>query len=1222
MSFIVSWCLRNKSVVFLATFLLIGSGLFASTRLNQELLPDIDFPVILVSTPVPGAGPDVVDEQVSQPIEGLVSGAGGIENIQTTSSRGFSVVEIEFGLDVDTEDAESEVQSALEKVSLPSQAAEPEVIRQSASEFPILNVSLAAENGDLADLTEYTRDEVIPLLDDVEGIGRVELVGGAEDQIRVDLDPEELEQARLPAAAVVGSISGANANAPVGSVEVNGLSTPVRVESEIGSAEALKDLPVGGAGVGGGGATAGGDPKGASGGTPKGSPKGALKAGSGGGPTPEALGGAQGGGSSRPVLLGDVAEVREFEADIAGISRTNGQPSLGLNIAKEADANTVEVAEGIEAALDEVRGDLGEEQVLIVFNSAEDVEESVSGIVQEGIIGALLAVLIIYAFLRSLRATLVTAVSLPTSVLAALLFSWGYDLTLNILTLAGLTIAVGRVVDDAIVVLENSYRYVQAGYDPEEAALKGTTEVASPITSSTLTSIAVFLPLGVVGGVVSKFFVPLSLTVALALLASLIVAVTIIPVLVSVFIKRVGPRKLLQEEESSRGQPPEDWPGDLPVAAWKAPHQESPPGESPELAIRRGSTWEQGLGTTRPDEADQPSDQEPSAEPHPVDTVSRRNEDTGPRPWEPPALGFFIIVVASVVAAGFAGVLRDILGGVSDAFSEIDYGSPALLGLLAGALGILVGLGIAALTIRVPRWTSPRGGEGGEGSLVRLYTPSLRWSLRHRAVVLLLAFLVFAGGLAAIPLLAVNFIPPGEERLLLANVELANGIGLEQASDELRPFEELLEDDPGVESYQISIGGEDNLSPDAPIRTSNQAQMFITVGEEESVSDTFERVGEGGRDLYGEDGFRVQVVQNGPPQGALEVTITGGSEEELEAAAEQIIEEISDIDGLSNLESDITGGTPEVAVRIDPEEAAGAGLSPAQVSATLGTLIGEGNRTTIGETPVAVGVAKDVVDSLEEVEDLPVGIGATVGDVAEVEEVEAPSAVRRADGERAVTVRGRITTQDTNAVSTEAQERIDGLELPNRVTATAGGESEDIQESFYNLFFSIIVALVLVYLILVIFFGSLAVPLVILLAVPLTTAGAFGALLLTNTALSLPALLGILLLIGIVVSNAILLVDFATKARGRYENADDAIVEAGRARLRPILMTALATIFALLPLALGLAGGGSLLISSSLALTVIGGLLTSTFLTLLVVPVGYSLLEDARRRRKKGKSVR
>jgi HAE1 family hydrophobic/amphiphilic exporter-1 len=1208
---IVSWCLKNKSVVFLATLLLIGSGVFATTRLNQELLPDVDFPVILISTPVPGAGPDVVDEQVSQPVEGAVTGVPGIESIQTTSSQGFSVVALEFGLDVDTEEAETEIQAALEGVTLPPQAVEPEVIRQSASEFPILNVSLAAEDGDLAALTSYTRDEVIPLLEDVEGVGRVELVGGAEDQIRVDLDPEALEENGLPAAAVVGAIGGANANAPVGTVEVEGLSTPVRVASELDSVQALENLLVGASGaagpppgvIGGASASAGGSPGAGPGGSPGGSPGG----GSPGGPPPSGLAGGSlpgtsGGAAPEPVLLGDVADVRAVEAEISGVSRTDGEPSLGINVTKEQDANTVEVAEGVEEQLDEVRDEVGEEQVFIVFNSATDVEESVSGIVQEGLIGAVLAIVIIFAFLGSLRATLVTAVSLPTSVLAALLFSWGYDLTLNILTLAGLTIAVGRVVDDAIVVLENSYRYVQAGYNPEEASLKGTTEVASAITSSTLTTSAVFLPLGLVGGIISKFFVPLSLTVALALLASLIVSVTIIPVLVSVFIKRKTTRSYPVEETPSGGEA-EPAPEESPSAYRRERRAGAP---SSVFARREADRGYPNSGERR----------EAMAEPAKFGGSKKSGNGRG--------LGFWVLVGFGVflvgVLGGMAGIVVAALTGVVDA----DVGSPNEIGtplVIAAALAIAVILGLASYLARTTRRggedDEDRGGRGEEeGFLVSLYTPALLWSLRHRLAVLLLAFLVFAGGLAAIPFLAVSFFPPGEERLLLADVELERGIALEQAGEELKPFEDALADDPAVESFQLSVGGEDNLSADSPIRANNQAQAFITVAEDESVPNTLERIGGKGRELYGEDDFQAQVVQNGPPQGALEVTVTGGTEEELQEASDQITQEISDIDGLTNLESDATGGAPEVAVEVDPESAAATGLSPAQVSGTLATLIGEGSRVNIADAPVDVGVPRERVDSLDEVRGLPVGPGVSLEDVAAVEEVEAPSAVSRSDGDRAVTVSGRITAQDTSAVSTEAQERIDGLDLQGEVTATSGGESEDIQESFYNLFLSIIVALVLVYLLLVVFFGSLAIPIVILLAVPLTTAGAFGTLLLTGTALSLPALLGILLLIGIVVSNAILLIDFATKARGRHEDAEGAVIEAGRARLRPILMTALATISALLPLALGLAGGGSQLISSSLALTVIGGLATSTFLTLLVVPVGYSLLEDFRGRRK------
>jgi HAE1 family hydrophobic/amphiphilic exporter-1 len=1157
---IVRWCLGNKSVVILATLLLIGSGAYATTQLNQELLPDISFPIITISTPVAGAGPDLVDEQVTQPVEDAIDGVQGIQSVRSTSSEGFSVVLVEFDLDQDTEEAESDLQAALDGVSLPSQAEDPEVESQSASQFPILSLSLAAEDGDLADLTEYAEDDVVPSLEEVDGVSSVDLIGGAEKQIKVDLNPRKLKETDLTTDAVVRAISGAEVDAPVGNVSVDGRETPVSATSDLGGIKALEDLPVG---VEGGttaptGATSGaptGAPAAASGSIPGGAapaaagasaPPGGTLAGAPTGSTPTGATAPPGGAAEapEPVLLGDVAEVREVGSDLSGISRTNGEPSLGLDVIKETDANTVEVAADVEKVLDDVREEIGRDQVVVVLNSATDVEESVNGLVEEALVGAVLAILVIFAFLRSLRATLVTAVSLPTSVLAALLFSWADNLTLNIITLAGLTIAVGRVVDDAIVVLENSYRYVQRGYEPEEAALKGTTEVASAITSSTLTTTAVFAPLALVGGIVSKFFVPLSLTVALALFASLVVAVTIVPVLVSIFIKH----RATDED----------------------------PGEAPAAGRRLGSGARFLIGV----------------------------------------VVFLSASAVALVVASSAGVLGDAPGLPPGFVSGVDGIVSGVGAVLLGVIAVGTALLLVGLVVLVARVGRRSGGES-EGLLLRIYTPLLRWSLRHRLVVLLLALLAFAGGLGLVRFLPVTFFPPSEERLLIADVELPAGTALEQTSDEVRPFENFLEKDGTIKSYQVSIGGEDTTDPESPVRPGNRAQAFINVEENADVRRTLDRVDRAGDDLYGEN-FQVQVLQNGPPQGGLEAVLTGGSKRELARAADIVTQKFRNLDDVNNVESDLSGGNPEVEVSVDPKKAAKAGLSPVLVSTSLGSLLGGSPVTTLGDAPVVVGVPESSADSLDEVRGLPVGSGTTVGDVAEVAEVDSPAAVSRVDGQRAVTVTAQITSADTQTVSTNAQNVLADVALPGNVAAQVGGENEDIDESFRNLFLSIIVALVLVFLILVVFFGSLRIPLVILLAVPLTTVGAFGALFLTNTAISVPSLLGILLLIGIVVSNAILLVDFATRAQDHYETTDEAILEAGRARLRPILMTAFATIFALLPLALGLSGGGNGLISSSLAITVVGGLATSTLLTLLVVPVGYSLLKGGRRRKSKG----
>ncbi|MDP9455769.1 MAG: efflux RND transporter permease subunit, partial [Actinomycetota bacterium] len=645
--------------------------------------------------------------------------------------------------------------------------------------------------------------------------------------------------------------------------------------------------------------------------------------------------------------------------------------------------------------------------------------------------------------------------------------------------------------------------------------------------------------------------------------------------------------------------------------------------------IRRGGPREAARRHDAPSTGDFSNEDAPDA--RPGSRRARRAERRGGGGILRVLVGGLVLLLASAVAfviAARAGLLDGVPGvptGLLDAATGLDLGSPVVID---AALGALVLLGIVLLAVRASRRSSerPSGGEE-DGFLVRLYTPMLRWALRNRPAVLVLALVFFVGGLAAIPFLPVSFFPAGEERIAQARVELPPGAGLQQTDEAVRPFEEFLGDDPDVRNYQISIAGEDNFDPNSPIRSANQAQAFINIEEEADPQEAIRRISDEGREIFGEEAFRAEILQNGPPQGELQAIITVGTEGEREEAAGIVSDEISGINSVINVRSDVSGGTPEIVAEVDPERSAQVGLSPQTVSGALATLLGggapggapgaPGGPPSVGGDPVSVSLPSEAIDSVDEVRALPLAPGLAVGDVAEVTQVEAPAAKSRVDGEPAVTVSARIVSQDTQTVSAQAQTALAELNLPDDVEVSVGGENEDIEESFRNLFYSIIVALALVFILLVVFFGSILIPLVILLAVPLTTAGAFGALLLTNTALSLPSLLGILLLIGIVVSNAILLVDFAIKARSRHEDGDEAVVEAGRARLRPILMTALATIFALLPLALGLAGGGSGLISASLAITVIGGLATSTFLTLLVVPVGYSLLESARSRRKK-----
>ena len=1084
----------------LATLLLVVGGAYGAAQLNQELLPETDLPMITVVTPVAGAGPGAVDEQVTGPIESAISGVEGLEETRGTSLQGASAVQAEFGYDVDLEEAEAEVRGAVDGVALPGQAAEPEVEQVSPDQFPIEVVSISADGGDggeegssngddeelggysdddLRGLTDYVEGEVVPGIEDVEGVEGVDVIGGSERVVEVELDPERLQENGLSAAAVLSALQGSAVDLPVGAARVEGdtITTPVRAENELAGVEALAELPVlPGASAVPAAPTAGAAPSTAT----TGGSAGALAGTTGGGsqtapPGPVTRSGVpvSSPAPAQPVPLGDVANISVVDSTAAGVSRTDGEPSLTLNVDRTPGANVVEVTGRVGEVLDGVEADLGGEgQVRVVARDADLVGESVNDLILKAIVGAAVAVLVISLFLRSWRAVLIVAVSLPTSVLAALLLSWGAGVTLNIITMGGLVVAIGRVVDDAIVVLENSYRYLQKGHDPDEATLRGTTEVAGAITSSTLTSVAVFLPLALVGGLVSQLFLPLALTVTFALLASLVVAVTIIPVLISLFLRR---------REAGGSDPEED-------------------------------------------------------------------------------------------------------GG---------YGEHA-------------------------------GNEEREGALVRLYLPALRWGLGHRGAVLLLAAGVFAAGIFMVTLLPSSFFPKIESETVLAEVELAEGTTLGATSEELREFEAFLEDEPGVEGYQVQVGGEtagaDLGGGGSTIRPENRADVTVAVEDGAGVSDVQSRIEEGAEDLYGAGSVAVslRLPAGAGSEDVVEATITGGSAREREEAAGLVAAEMEDNGSVEDVESSLSGGAPQVGVLLNEERAAEAGLTPGAAAQSLAALFGAqaGPGTpaaTVDGLPVTIGVPEESLGSLDAVRGLPLGPGTAVADVAEVEEAESPSQVVRVDGDEAVTVTGSITAEDISGVTAQVQAAVADLDLPGDTEVGYGGTSEQAEEGFADLLTAIVVAIALVYLILVFFFGSALSPLVILLSLPLTTAGAFGAMALGGAVLSIPAMLGVLLLVGIVVANAILLVDFAQQAEKRGASPDDAIVEAGRARLRPVLMTALATVGALLPLALGI-GSGSVLITSGLAIPVIGGLLTSTLLTLLVVPAGYSLARGATER--------
>jgi HAE1 family hydrophobic/amphiphilic exporter-1 len=689
-------------------------------------------------------------------------------------------------------------------------------------------------------------------------------------------------------------------------------------------------------------------------------------------------------------------------------------------------------------------------EIATVEDQSIAIKESITGLIKEGLIGALFAVIVIFIFLRNLRLTLVAAVSIPTSVLASFILMSLAGLSLNIFTLGALAIAIGRVVDDSIVVLENIARRYGQGDALGTAILEGTREVAGAITASTLTTAAVFMPIGLVGGITSQFFLPFALTVVFALITSLIVSLTIIPVFAKLFIGR---------RSSFKDEP--------------------------------------------------------------------------------------------------------------------------------------------------------------EGRLERFYLRSLRWTLGHRALSLVLAVILLVASFGLTPFIGTAFLPASGQKLIRIAATAPAGSSHATTDALAKALESEVARGANLETYATTVGANARELAFGAGGTTNVSvsALYTEAADVEAEAD---RLRLAARSLPNLDNINIEVVQNGPPgQNQLQVIVTGNDFAQVSAASERVLTATSEIAGLNNFKSDLVAAKPEISVKVDPNKAAARGLNGVAVAGQVRSLITGQSVTQValpsGRVEVyalfATGQEQAAVAQLENLTVFGATGPVRVGDVATVERGNGPTQILRVDRERAVTITATVTGDNLGAVTSDTQAAIDGLGLPAGVNATVGGAAEAQNETFAALGVALLVAIVLVYIVMVGTFGNLRDPFVILFSLPLAIIGAIVALFVTQRALGLPALIGLLLLIGIVVTNAIVLLDRVKQQREKGQPYREALLEAGRTRLRPILMTAFATILALVPLALGLNEGA--IVAAELATVVIGGLFTSTLLTLLIVPAVYSLFEDA-----------
>lgn len=1025
MTFITQLALRRSSVTLLVILLILGGGVYIYNQLERELFPDIELPTIFITTAYPTADPETVMREVSEPIETAIAGVDGLTETESTSQENLSTVIATFDYSQDMKEAERDIQSQVNGINFPDGVDNPWVTRINNNVFPIMQVSASGDR-DIVSLQRILDDLVIPRFERVEGVNSVNVDGRVEEQVIITVNTAKLEDLGLSLSEVADAITGNNISLPAGSITDSAITYPVRAAHELGSLGQIRKLTIGYERV-----TLPADAA---------APSADLR-------------------GQRPVLLSDVAEVELSTSAAGSISRTNGRPSLSIIIVKDPDANTVDVTRGIQAVMaDALTGLPPDIQLLELTNDGPEVESSLSNLLRSGTLGFLFAVTAVFIFLINLRPTLlrglsltlrptiIIGISIPLSVLSGILLMYAANMSLNFMSLAGLAIAVGRVVDDSIVVLENIYRHVQQGKERMEAAIVGTQEVGAAILASTLTTVVVFIPLAFISGVVGEFFTPFALSVSFALVASTAVALTAVPVLCVILLR----------------------PGDLP-------------------------------------------------------SVGSGDADLGPETW-----------------------------------------------------------------------------------LQRLYSPVLTWAISHKLPALLAAIAVTGASLALILVIPITFFPASTPTSLTITVELPPGSAIGSNFSQVKGIEESLDrfrgDAGPVEMYQVTLNRA-AASATFTVKIRDGAPPDIADQVREQLPEAPEGVA-----------YILTAQSAGPGGEDLEVTITGAKFSEIVAVARELEPQLAALDGVINVRSSISQARDEVTIRIDPQAAAQYGLSTAEVARQL-------NRFILGQDVSDIeldDITMDVVvrgrpedaDDINRLKNLnvqgPLGI-IQLGAISDIAIEQGPVTVSRFDGNRSATITGTITAVNTQAVSNATQAVIDQLNLPPGVEIQTGGVFSQVSEGFQDIFLAMGIGIVLVYLVMVASLGSLRNPFIIVLSLPLAIAGALVALWITDRTLSMSALMGFLTLIGIVVTNAIVLITFVEQLRERGWGVHDALLRGGRVRIRPILMTAFTTTLALFPLALSTDEGGGI-IGAELATVVIGGLVSSTMLTLLVVPVIYTLM--------------
>jgi len=1045
---------RVTIVMFTVAILLFG--LVSLSRLSVNLLPDISYPTVTIRTELTGAAPVEIENLLTKPIEEAVGVVRNVRLVRSVSRSGQSDVTLEFLWGTDMDIAGVDVREKIDLIELPLEAGRPLLLRFDPSAEPIMRLGLLRKDGTdtslsgsketiLKMLRRLAEDRIKTDLEAEEGTAAVKVSGGLEDEIQITVDQRKLAQLGISIDQIAQRIRAENVNLSGGRLEEGSQRFLVRTINEFQTVAEFADAIV------------------------------AMV-------------------NERPVYLRDVATVTRGFKEREAITRVKGAESVELAIYKEGDANTVQVAKRIERRLARIRDSLPDDIDLIkIYDQSKFISAAISQVTSAAIFGGLLAIMVLYGFLGDARATAIVAVAIPVSVIGTFLLMYANDVSLNIMSLGGVALAVGMLVDNAIVVLENIVRKKEQGENTLDAARNGTAEVSGAVIAATLTTIAVFFPMVFISGIAGQLFRDQALTVTFALVFSLVVALTLIPMLAA-------------------------------------------------------------LGTEARYAAE--------------DLIEER-------------VSWFTRLVASIVrAVGFV-------------FNLVRWLFWAILWIPG----------------RVLQWI--------HRSVAKRYEPVLAWSLTHRGLVIASAFVIFVAAMSLVPRLGTELIPQLSQGEFKVDLRLAPGAPLGETDRAIQAAQQVASTI-DIVALNYSVAGTGNRLDANPVDSGeNTGSLSITLqpGAGRAAEDlTMNAMRAELSKLPGVqyEFSRPALMSFAAP---LQIEIAGFNLQGLASASQAIVEQMAASGRFTDIKTTVEQGNPEIQIVFDQERAAQLGLTVRDIAdRVVANVRGElATRYTWQDKKIDVMVRS--VDtrnaSIDEIKNLIVNPAAerpvTLDAVANIKVSRGPAEVRRIAQERVAVVSANLAYGDLGLAVVEAREIIARIPMPSGITAAVSGQNEEMQDSFTSMQFALALAVFLVYLVMASQFESLIHPLVILFTIPLALVGAVLALFLTGTTINVIAFVGVIMLTGIVVNNAIVLVDLINQLRSQGVAKMDAIREAGRVRLRPILMTTLTTALGLLPMAIGFGEGAE--VRTPMAITVIGGLLVSTLLTLVVIPVVYSLLD-------------